>query len=133
MKRVPSLGLLILALVLLLVLTGPALADEAKGRIKTLDLDKSTFVMADEPKDTYYVVTVIYRSPKSPEDFRYEVYRDIGIGQTRAAVLGTFMQESQRKTFESVMGLIKKEFKYEETEEQKKKLDENEKRGGSEQ
>ena len=48
MKRVPSLGLVILALVLLLVLTGPALADEAKGRIKTLDLDKSSFVMADD-------------------------------------------------------------------------------------
>ena len=31
---------------------------------------------------------------------------------------------------QSVIGLLKKEFKYEETEEQKKKLDENEKCGG---
>ena len=46
MKRVPILGLL--ALALLLVLAMPALADEAKGTIKSLEPEKHTFVMADD-------------------------------------------------------------------------------------
>ena len=97
---------------------------------------KTTFVLADEPKDTYYVVTLIQRSLKTPENFREEVYRDLGLsqfGQTRDAVLGAFGQDAMQKTRESVMGLLKMEFKYEVTEEQKKRLDENEKRGGNEQ
>jgi hypothetical protein len=93
------------------------------------DPPKTSFVVVDEPKDTYYVATVVYRSPKSPEDFRFDVYRDIGFGQTRAAVMSEFQRDSQRKAYESVLGLLKKEFKYEETDEQKKRLDENEKRG----
>jgi hypothetical protein len=93
------------------------------------DPPKTTFVMVDEPKDTYYVATVVYRSLKSPEDFRFDVYRDIGFGQTRAAVINEFQRESQRKAYESVLGLLKKEFQYEETEEQKKRLNDNEKRG----
>jgi hypothetical protein len=91
---------------------------------------KTTFVLADEPKDTYYVVTLLRRDPKTPGDFRFDVYRDIGMGPTRDAVLQKFMAESTRKTIESVMGLLKQEFRYEETEEQKKRLDEGEKRGG---
>lgn len=91
---------------------------------------KTAFVMVDEPKDTYYVGTVVYRSPKTQDDFKFDVYRDIGFGQTRATVMSEYMRDSQRKTYESVMGLLKKEFKYEETDEQKARFEENEKRGG---
>jgi Cu/Ag efflux protein CusF len=48
MKRVPSLVLMVLALALVLGLAMPALADEAKGKIKTLDPDKSTFTILDD-------------------------------------------------------------------------------------
>jgi hypothetical protein len=94
---------------------------------------KTTFVLADEPKDTYYVFTVIYRSEKTPENFREEVYRDVGFGplaQSRAVVLGEFTREAQRKTYESVMELLKQEFRFEATEEQKQRLDESDRRGG---
>ena len=47
MKRVPTLGLMILALGLVLVLTMPALADEAKGKVKSLDPDNLKFVITD--------------------------------------------------------------------------------------
>jgi hypothetical protein len=46
MKRVPMLAL-ILALGLVLILAMPALADEAKGKVKSLDPDKGTFVITD--------------------------------------------------------------------------------------
>ena len=46
MKRVPMLAL-VLALGLVLILAMPALADEAKGKVKTLDPDKNMFVITD--------------------------------------------------------------------------------------
>src|SRR5437899_10487600 len=46
MKRVPMLAL-VMALGLVLILAMPALADEAKGKVKSLDPDKSMFVITD--------------------------------------------------------------------------------------
>ena len=99
--------------------------------------EKTVLVLPDEPKDTYYVTTLLERKMKTEDTFKTEVYAENPLarmqsqgGSTRDAVLGSFEMDSRRKTFESVMGLLKKEFKYEESEEQKKKLDENEKRGG---
>lgn len=93
------------------------------------DPAKTTFVLADAPKDTYYVVRVVQRNEKTADDFRRDVYQGF-IAPARDAVLRVHAAEAQRKAYESVMGLLKAEFKYEETEDQKKRLDENEKRGG---
>jgi hypothetical protein len=101
---------------------------------------KTTFVLSDEPKDVYYVVTLMKRDVKTDNEFKSQVYEDnpfarmMGQGNpTRAAIIERFNQDTQRKAYLSVMGLLKKEFKYEETEEQKKKLDEKEKGGSSDQ
>jgi Cu/Ag efflux protein CusF len=48
MNRVPKWFLLVLALVFLLGLAAPVLADEAKGKIKSVDADKSQFVVTDK-------------------------------------------------------------------------------------
>ncbi len=94
---------------------------------------KTVLVLTDTPKDTYYVVTLIKRDEKTDFDYRREV---LNVGGTDMfggqRVLGMFQFEAQQKTMQSVMGLLKKEFKYEETEEQKKRLDENDKRGSNE-
>ncbi len=118
---------------------------------------KTVLVLTDGPKDIYYVVTLLNRSLKEQTDFQ-PVYNPplpppepredadptekqiAGIlrqqyeaaAGTRQMILNGFLNESRQKTLESVMGLLKKEFKYEETEEQKKRLDENQNRGGSE-
>jgi Cu/Ag efflux protein CusF len=47
MKRAPTLILMLLAVALVLGLALPALAEEAKGKIKTLEPDKSTFTILD--------------------------------------------------------------------------------------
>jgi Cu/Ag efflux protein CusF len=55
MKRVPSLVLMVLALALVLGLAMPALADESKGKIKSLEPDKSTFTITDsDAKDLQF-------------------------------------------------------------------------------
>lgn len=85
---------------------------------------KTTMVLADEPKDIYYVVTLFDRKEKSDLEYQSAVMTTNSLGGVRNIVLGSFAQDAQQKTLASVMGLLKKEFNYEETEEQKKKLDE---------
>jgi hypothetical protein len=87
---------------------------------------KTVMVLTDEPKDTYYVVTLIKREVKGDAEFESVV--NSPVSPNRNIVLGNFTDHSRNRTVESVIGLLKKEFKYEETEEQKKKLDER--RGG---
>jgi len=48
MNRVPKWFVLVLALVFLLGLAAPVLADEAKGKIKSVDNAKSQFVVTDK-------------------------------------------------------------------------------------
>lgn len=104
---------------------GKTLLDERTKQPKT------ALVLTDAPKDTYFVVTLIKRELKTDSDFRFEVMGgDLSTQLGGPIVLGRFRQDTQFKAFRSVIGLLKKEFKYEETEEQKKKLEENEKRGG---
>ncbi len=118
---------------------------------------KTTLVLSDAPKDTFYVVTLLNRSLKDLNDFQAiysppppppepkaganpseRSFTDILRQQyeeamaTRQMILGGFLDESRRKTIESVIALLKKQFNYEETEEQKKRLDESERRGGGE-
>jgi hypothetical protein len=112
---------------------GRTLLDERTKPVKTV------FLTTDEPKDIYFVVTLLKREVKSDRDFQALVEQDDFIARlmarqtgqppSRDVVLGRFHQDVQRKTMESVMGLLKKQFKYEETEEQKKRLDEST-RGG---
>lgn len=89
---------------------------------------KTVVVMTDSPKDTYYVATLIKRELKTPDEFKRNVYSPGGAA--RNAILGRFQGDTATKARQSVVDLLKKEFKYEETEEQKKKLDDNAKSGG---
>jgi hypothetical protein len=96
---------------------------------------KTTFVLVDEPKDTYYVVTLKNRKVRSEQEFQISVYMELpsggsgGLGQSRQAVMSSFTRDTTRKTIESVMGLLKQEFKFEISEDQKKKLEDKDKSG----
>jgi hypothetical protein len=96
---------------------------------------KTSFVLVDEPKDTYYVVTVKDRKVKSEQEFQFAVFMELptgmsgGMGQTRQAVMSSYNQNATKKTMESILGLLKQEFKFEATEEQKQKLEEKDKSG----
>jgi Cu/Ag efflux protein CusF len=48
MNRVPKWFLLVLVMLFLLGLAGPVMAEEAKGKIKSVDADKSQFVLTDK-------------------------------------------------------------------------------------
>jgi hypothetical protein len=87
---------------------------------------KTVLVLPDAPKDTYYVAALTNRTVKRPDDFRTDVFSPIG--QARE-ILDLYRADTVKKARDSVVELLKKEFKYEETEEQKKKLDENAKSG----
>ena len=67
---------------------------------------------------------------KSDADYQLEVTgsdpRGTGNGQM---VLDMFRQQAQMKAYQSVIGLLKKEFKFEANDEQKKRLEESDKRG----
>lgn len=83
---------------------------------------KTVVVMTDAPKDTYYVATLIQRDLKTPEEFKQNVYAQNGPAHDIVNMM--YQGETARKTRQSVLKLLKGEFKYEETDEQKKKLDE---------
>lgn len=87
---------------------------------------KTAFVLADAPKDTYYVAVLTNRTPKQPSEFRVDAYSQTGTAQ---GMLGEHRREAARKSHESVIALLKQEFKFEATDEQKKKLEENAKSG----
>jgi hypothetical protein len=90
---------------------------------------KTTFIIADAPKDTYYVVTLKSRSLKSVEDFYFSVYLNLQMpggsptAQARQQIVGNFLDDAQKKTVESILDMLKQEFGYEVTDEQKKKLE----------
>jgi hypothetical protein len=93
---------------------------------------KTAVVLPDAPKDTYYVAVVANRREQSPEDFRRAMYFPAmaGRGGLKEGVTAEFRRDAFRKAEESVLGIIKKEYRYEETPEQKKRLDEADKSGG---
>src|SRR5262249_37882336 len=51
MKRMPKWSLVLLCFALLLIFAGPALADEATGKIKSVDAGKGTLVVTVDGKD----------------------------------------------------------------------------------
>jgi hypothetical protein len=87
---------------------------------------RTVLVLPDAPKDVFYVTTLIRRDPKSITDFKENVFSSFGRSRD---IRARFMDEAMRRSQQSVLDLLKKEFRYEETEEQKKKLDENAKSG----
>jgi hypothetical protein len=95
---------------------------------------KTVLVLPDAPKDTFYVATLMNRQLKHPDDFKRDVYSSRGGGfggpTLGQAVNERFRVDAMMKSRQSVVDLLKKEFKYEETEDQKKKLDDNTKSGG---
>lgn len=84
---------------------------------------RTVLVLPDQPKDTYYVAAWADRQVKGEEEFARSVYGELAPPGVRDAVRSQFRQDSFKKAHDSVLGLLKKEFKYEESEEQKKKLD----------
>lgn len=87
---------------------------------------KTTLVLPDAPKDTFYVAVLMQSADdpaalKTAADFKKDVYARTGPARE---VLGEFIQEESRKSRQTVVDLLKKEFRYEETPEQAKKLDE---------
>jgi hypothetical protein len=87
---------------------------------------KTVLVLPDAAKDVYYVATLVRRDLKRPDDFRIEVTSTFA---TARAVLTLQQEDAAVKARKSVLDLLKKEFRYEESEEQKKKLDEQAKSG----
>jgi hypothetical protein len=87
---------------------------------------KTVIVLPDAPKDTYYVAVLVNRTLKQPSEFKTEAYGQAG---TARGIVGTHRAEATRKARESVVALLKQEFKFEATDEQKKKLEENTKTG----
>jgi hypothetical protein len=90
---------------------------------------KHTVVLPDAPKDTFYVMTLVKRELKSETDYKIEVSGgEMSERFGGPIVMGAFRDQSRRNAYLSVIGLLKKEFKFEQTDEQKKKLEEAEKR-----
>ena len=88
---------------------------------------KTVLVLPDAPKDTFYVAALRDRKMKQASEFTPDVISERGGAR---AIQRLFRDDTVTKARQSVLELLKKEFKYEETDDQKKKLDENTKTGG---
>ncbi len=99
------------------------LLDERNSPLKTV------FVAADAPKDTYYVFALTGKQERGVEEFRNNLYAQMGRGPVRELVLAGHATEAVVRMKNSVMDVLKKEFHYEESDAQKAKLDERDKRG----
>jgi hypothetical protein len=86
----------------------------------------TAFVQPDTPKDTYYVFAVVKREEKKDSDYKLEVTGPLARQMGGATVLRAFEMRNRRNAELSILGLLKQEFKFEATEEQKKKLEKNE-------
>ena len=92
----------------------------------------AAFVIADGPKDTYYVFVSLGRQERSAEEFRRHMYlsndRRNNIPTVAKMVELLYYQEAGTSTRDSILGMLKKEFGYVETPEQTPKLDDRERR-----
>jgi hypothetical protein len=95
---------------------------------KRTEPPKTVFLLHDEPRDHFYVVTILQRDVKTRLEFENAILRAPFNDPNRNMVLNSFQLQIRERTVESVLALLKREFRYEETEEQKKKLDESERR-----
>lgn len=99
------------------------LLDERNGPAKTV------FVVPDAPKDTYYVFALTGKQERGVEEFRTSVYSPSGRGQIRELIYAGHASESVVRMKDSVVALLRKEFNYEESDAQKAKLDDRDKKG----
>lgn len=85
-------------------------ADLLENRDKPLS---TAFVMADRPKDVYYVAVLETRDTKSADEFGREVYlpNPAGLGPGQA-VREQFTLERMGRMREDALALLKAEFKY---------------------
>jgi hypothetical protein len=88
---------------------------------------KTTLVLPDAPKDTYYVAVLMRRDPKGPDEYERNVASARG---TERDILELYRAETMKKSRESIADLLKTEFRFEATDDQKKKLEDNAKAGG---
>jgi hypothetical protein len=91
----------------------------------------TVLVSPDQPKDTYYVITLVNRDEKTDNDFLTEVTGATSSIFGGPTIMAAFRRNSENEAVQSVLALLKIEFKYEESEEQKKKLDTDATRGES--
>jgi hypothetical protein len=89
---------------------------------------QSVFLLHDEPRDHFYVVTILQRDLKSRLEFENALLRAPANDPNRNLVLNSYQNHLREQTTQSVLDLLKRQLRYEETEEQKKKLDESERR-----
>jgi hypothetical protein len=87
---------------------------------------KTVLVLPDAPKDTFYVTVLMKRELKRTDEFQRDVVSPLG---TARDVLELYRAETIKRARDTVLELLKKEFKYEVTDEQKKKLEESTKSG----
>ncbi len=93
--------------------------------------EKTAFVEADQPKDSYYVIVLENRIPRFNEEFQFDVYNTAS-GKVGTRFNQEYLVSAAVKARETILTLLKREFNYVETDEQKKKLDEREMKGNSE-
>lgn len=88
---------------------------------------KTVLVQIDQPKDSYYVVALIDRRERIAEEFRSHVYGGLQRNPIGSQIMDAYKGASFMKAHETILTLLKREFKYVETDEQKKKLEDREK------
>ena len=95
---------------------------------------KTVFTQSDRPKDSYYVIALLNRTVYDDARYRHHMMglaAAFGGNQVHDGIAGEFQREAFGKARETVLGMLKKEFKYVETDEQKKRLDDKEKKGAA--
>jgi len=102
--------------------------------------EKTSFVLADQPKDIYYVFIVAGRREKQADEFKQTVYGEppqppelarFGFPTSRQVMNMAYSRDATTKAHDSVLGMLKKEFDYKETEAQKKLLDDKDAKSSS--
>lgn len=90
---------------------------------------KTVTVLPDRPKDTFYVAVVGDRREKSADEFRVALMAAGlsrgGMPTLKDSVMNEFVGENTLKAKTAILALMKKEYQYEETDDQKKRLDES--------
>ncbi len=99
------------------------LLDERNAPVKTV------FVVPDAPKDVYYVFALAGKQERGVEEFRQNLFAQQGRGPVRELVLAGHAREAVTRARDSVLALLKKEFDYQETDAQKARLDDRDKKG----
>ena len=90
---------------------------------------KTVLVLPDSGKDTYYVFALTGRQERGLEEFRQHLYSPMGRGPVHNLVLAGHARDSVTRARDTVMTLLRREFKYAETDDQKSRLDERDKKG----